>query len=201
MKRWVDKWQVIAVNDAYKVMPWADAMYAADNRWWELRKGTDFKGEKWACHEHEGIHAGSSGNDKRAMADEYGLNIVCGRYGSEFSTDPTYINYGDNSGFQAVNLALLFGCKRIVLVGFDMRGGHFFGDYKDGLHNASDETYAGYAKKFAHAAKHLPADVSIVNATSGSAMKCFPMMSFEDATRTQVQWNDSLHSDGAVVNA
>jgi hypothetical protein len=33
------------------------------------------------------------------------------------------IHYGGNSGFQAINLAVLMGARRIVLTGYDMKPG------------------------------------------------------------------------------
>jgi hypothetical protein len=205
MTRWFDRWRVIAVNDAYKVMPWADAMFACDNHWWEENKTCGgFAGEKWASHEHDNDPSMSAGNDKRAIADKYGINIVRGENGAEFSFDPTLIRYGWNSGFQAVNLALLKGCRQIVLVGFDMRfvdgKSHFFGDHK--VRQSPESAYQNFAGKFAIAAKKLPPDVLIINATPGSAMTCFPMMSLEDACREAVRRrDDSLYRDRAEPHA
>jgi hypothetical protein len=39
-------------------------------------------------------------------------------------------------------------------------------------------SFAGYIQKFEDAAKVLPAHISIVNATPGSALKCFPFVDF-----------------------
>lgn len=205
MTRWLEQWRVIAVNDAYKVMPWADAMFACDNHWWDENKTCEgFAGEKWASHETDNDPSMAAGNDKRVIADKYGINIVRGECGEEFSFDPEFIRYGWNSGFQAVNLALLFGCRQIVLVGFDMRfvdgKSHFFGDHK--LRQSPESAYQNFARKFAIAAEKLPADVKIINATPGSAMKCFPIMSFEDACREAVRrTDDSLHRDRAEPHA
>jgi hypothetical protein len=36
------------VNDAYRRMPYARALYAADAQWWTLHNGCpEFAGEKW----------------------------------------------------------------------------------------------------------------------------------------------------------
>lgn len=211
MARWLHQWRVIAVNDAYRVMPWADAMYACDNHWWLKveRDFSKFQGELWTSHEeinhpHE-VHA----NDAREVIAKFPqVRLVAGRDGSEFSFNPEFIRYGHTSGFQAMNLSLLKGCREIVLVGFDARHvdgkAHFFGDHPTELHTTSDLGYRAHVRHFEHAAKRLPPDVSIINATPGSAIKCFPMMSLEDAIACRGDIRRShgcLHSDRAVARA
>lgn len=186
--RWLG-WRVIAVNDAFKLLPSAEVLYGADNQWWEHHGAqgafAKFLGEKWACHAQENTPQIGT-NDKRDLASRYGLNLLQGRDGDEFSFDPEYIRYGHNSGFQAINLALLFGCTRIVLVGFDMRHvhgqAHFFGDHPRELRTSTDDAYRSFVPRFERAAKKLPKHISIVNATPGSALKCFPMLSLDEAT-------------------
>lgn len=167
---------VVAVNDAYRLLPAADVLYACDPDWWTLHAGCPgFAGEKWSSHE-------LPHNDKRAVAAQYGLRLVPGRDAEEFSRDPGRIHYGSTSGFQALNLALLFGARRVVLVGFDMhskRGRHFFGDHPEPLSNwMRFETVVPF---FRRAAAALSPEVAIVNATPGSALDCFPMMPLEGA--------------------
>lgn len=169
--------RAIAVQDAYRLMPWADVLYGCDRRWWEYHRGAiDFAGERWAS-------VGSTTNDNEAIAEPYRLRLVEGRAGNTFSTDPRRIHYGSNSGFQAVNLAILFGAARIVLIGYDMRivdgKRHFFGDHPRPLINTP--TYRPFVEAFEHAARHLPPGVEIVNATPGSALTCFRSLSIDDA--------------------
>lgn len=188
MKRWIDKWNVIAVNDSYKLAPWADALYGCDNKWWEIH-GNCFEGQKWACHQD------IEGNNKLELAEKLDLNLVSSRDSDEFCTDQRFIHHGSNSGFQAVNLALHFGAKFIVLVGFDMRTvdgkAHFFGTHPDPLGNGDDNTYRKFANAFDTASRKLPKDVTIINATPGSAMKCFPITSINEAIKRydSLYWN------------
>jgi hypothetical protein len=167
--------RVLAVNDAYRRLPWAEVLYACDQEWWNVHQGCpDFAGEKWSSHE-----AGT--NDKLATAERYGLRLVQGRDGEGFSLDPSVIHYGSNGGFQALNLALLMGAKRVLLVGFDMHatnGRHFFGDHPEPLSNyVRYETLVPY---FRRAAALLPRGIEIVNCTPGSALDCFPAARLED---------------------
>lgn len=194
IRRLTDYWKIIAVQDAYKLFPWADMLYGCDDRWW-LEHGdcNGFQNEKWTSVEEDKDSSNYLAK-KAALIDRLGIHCVLGKRGNTFSLDPGLIHYGDNSGFQAVNLALLKGCKRIVLVGFDMRHkdgkAHFFGDHPENLVQAPERFMAGWAQQFANAAKALPPDITIVNATPGSALTCFPMMELDDAL-SSLHWHGS----------
>lgn len=168
---------VIAVNDAYRLFPEAIALYACDAKWWRVHDGCPgFQGEKWSSHDDKN-------NSKYEIAADYGVRLVRGFPGEGLSFDPSVIHYGSNSGFQALNLAILWGASKIILVGYDMRCAngkrHFFGDHSGPLSNAS--RYETFLPAFETAAKQMPEDVRIINATPGSALKCFPMMDLDDA--------------------
>jgi hypothetical protein len=170
-------WHCVAVNDAYRLLPFADVLYACDANWWEWHAGCpEFAGEKWSSHEPRA-------NEKMAQAERYGLSLVPGRSADGFSLDPGVIHYGSNSGFQAINLAILFGATTIVLVGFDMtaagRKRHFFGDHPKPLGNAAK--YEHFIPAFRRAAKTLPAGIEIINCTPDSALDCFPKMPLSEA--------------------
>lgn len=180
-KRWFEGWRVICVNDAYKRFVNADILYGCDERWWEVHSGAPtFRGEKWSSHSDPK----DASNDKRACADKFGLRVVYGRQAIGFSTNPACIHYGHNSGFQAVNLAILKGATRIVLVGFDMRvidgKNHFFGRHPEPLvHN---DNYGSYIQAFKQA---CPPPIPIVNATPDSALDCFPKVTLAQALMRQ----------------
>jgi hypothetical protein len=163
---------VIAVNDAHRRLPFADVLYACDAPWWKFHKGCpEFKGEKWSSHNVDQ----NVRDDKSECARLYGIRIVKGRNADGFSLDPDVIHYGSNSGFQAINLAIHFGCKKIVLVGFDMSGkSHFFGDHPAQLNRST--RYERYITYYEKAAQLMPKHINIVNANEGSALECFPKM-------------------------
>ncbi len=165
---------IIAVNDAYRLLPFATILYACDGAWWDKHNGCPkFDGEKWSSHGEPGA------NDKLEHAKRYGLTLVRGAHGDVFSTDPARIHYGNNSGFQAINLAMLFGASRIVLVGFNMdHRGHFFGAHPRPLRNID---HSKSVMIFTNAWRHLPAGVEVINATPDSKLRGFPRMSLEDA--------------------
>jgi hypothetical protein len=124
------KARVIVVNDCWRMAPWADALYAADLKWWDYHGGVpEFAGEKWTC-------------DKTAAA-KYGLLHVVLVPGEGYSRDRAKIHrLGGNGGGQAANIALLRGAWPVLLLGFDMQptGGkkHWFGDHPKPLDRAQN---------------------------------------------------------------
>lgn len=164
--------RVIAVNDAYRLAPWADVLYACDAKWWRWHKGVpSFQGLKYAL-EHRDIHW-------------LGVQLLkkTGREGLE--RDPSGLRTGHNSGYQAINLAVHLGARRIVLLGYDMGHGpnkptHFFGDHPHAIRTVSD--YQTFARHFALLVEPLrAAGVEIVNCSRRTALTCFPRQSLEQA--------------------
>jgi len=189
--RWFDGWHVIAVNDAFKLLSYADILYGADIGWWRLQDLSKFHGARWSCHSR------STGfcDDKSEVYRALSLRLVEAREGRGFSADPQFIHYGvqSNSGFHAVNLALLIGAPRVVLVGFDMRRvdgkSHFFGDHPAAIRRQTED-YNGFVQAF-------PADSRIVNATPESALKVYAQVELDDA----LEWDGYVHRDGSVASA
>lgn len=178
-------------------MPWADKLYGCDPKWWETYDGVPaFKGEKWSTHENESDGVGHT-NSKDDIADDFELNLVRGRAGAGFSFDPSIIHYGSNSGFQALNMAILLASDYIVMVGYDMRHignkGHFFGEHPAPLFN--QDNYEKWVPIFDKAAETMRDDVTIINATPKSAIRCFPMMELDEAIA-----NYSLHRNRPVAD-
>lgn len=165
---------VVAVSDAYRLMPWAPVMHSADTDWWKVHNGCpDFAGEKWTLRKEY--------NDQ-AVIEKYGLKAIHERHSNGFSLNQHWVMSGENSGLQAINLAILMGAARVVLVGFDMRivegRRHFFGDHPAPLRNNDYRKLLGY---FRNAAANMPDGIEVINCTPGSAIAHFPFMSLEDA--------------------
>lgn len=113
---------VIAVNDAYRLAPWSDVLYACDGTWWDhhITRVTGFDHRMWTC--------------STEAAKAYGLRYIGVRGDVKWSGDPSFVAGGGNSGFQALNLAYLWGFREIVLLGFDYKYGpknekHWFGSH------------------------------------------------------------------------
>jgi hypothetical protein len=95
------------------------------------------------------------------------------------SEDPSYIHFGCHSGFQALNVAVHLGAKRILLVGYDCHhngGRHFHSDHPAGWMNA--EAPNMWLPPYRQAAPQLKArGVEVINCSPGSAIESFPMSS------------------------
>lgn len=165
---------IIAIKEASLRIPTADVLYACDAHHWKRYEGyPNFRGEKWSSH------SSRSYDNKLEVAEKYSLRLVRGVAGKTFSVDPSFIHYGNSTGFQAIGLAIHWMRKpgRIVLVGFDMRGEYFFGHHPRGRALAN---FGPYMPFFETAAKSLPEGVEIVNCSPNTALECFPKMLLED---------------------
>jgi hypothetical protein len=157
---------VIAVNDAYTLAPWADVFYAADGKWW----GWHYKAVKQLSGLKYSIDARSG---------QYpGVQVLRNLGEDGLSDDPTGVRTGKNSGYQAVNLAVLFGANRIILLGYDMQGGHFFGKHPD----KSGPPFLLLHRKWPTIVEPLKqAGVTVVNCTRTTAVRVFPRLPLEAA--------------------
>lgn len=164
---------VIAVNDAYRLLPFARTLYAADTDWWVIHNGCpDFQGEKLTCL------TGKGPKPRHGVIEKYGLSTIQGKLGGGFSMDPSYIHFGSNSTFQAVNVALHRGAGLVILVGADMHGTHFFGKHPKPLRDTRN--YKTFIYRFTDASK-INKDIRIINATPGSHLSCYPIMTLAEA--------------------
>lgn len=159
--------RILAVNDGVDRAPWADALYAAEEKWWTWNQGS-LPRYKFTVSE--------------PAAMRYSLQFVKPQQEAGLCLDPDGIAHGGHSGYGAVNIAYHLGAKRIVLLGYDMQPGpegqhHFFGDHPDGSHLA----YASRLKLWPalDAALHAQG-VELFNATRQTALTCIPCVQLED---------------------
>lgn len=170
------KVRVIAINDAYRLAPWADALYATDAQWWRWHHGVpDFRGAKWSMN-----HTRWRGVD--VTYPDVQLLRNTGPAGLE--PDPTGLKNGRNSGYAAINLAVHYGATRIVLLGYDMQphGGksHFFGEHP----NRSQSPYAQFRRNFHTLIKPLEKrKISVINCTRETLLTAFPCAPLRDVVR------------------
>lgn len=168
-----NKARVLVVNDCYKLAPWADALYACDPTWWDVHEGApDFQGQRWTSN--------------RKASVKWNLNWICGDHRPGLALDGGLIHYGHNSGYQALNLAVLFGAKKIILLGYDMQRtngkDHWFGKHPEGLRNSSP--YKQFAKAFKSTVPDLErAEVTVVNCTRETALECYPKAELRNTLR------------------
>lgn len=180
----------MAVNSSWRLCPWADVLYACDFSWWHYNKGVpDFKGLKVSQHARV---------PKNYPDIKLVQTVRSHDRGGHIQTERGKIGWGPSSGFQAVNLAVQFGTKHIVLVGFDMRldlGLHWHGPHETsrivgkkreqtGLHNPHMGQVARWRKILDEAKPSIDAlGVKVINASPVSALKSYPKMTLEEALR------------------
>ena len=147
--------QVIVTNTTYQLCPWADIVYAMDRAWWD-RYIDDVK--------------------KNFQGKMFTLAKKC--HDVEVAQIETY----QNSGAGALALAAKIGAKKLIMLGYDCKyvdgKKHWHGDHPKGLGNA------GSVKKWPAQFDHIAvkyAKLNIVNCTRSTALKCFPLLSLEQA--------------------
>jgi hypothetical protein len=163
------KGRVYAVKEAHILAPWADVLYCADEDWWALKQGVPgFAGEKWTVSPD--------------AARQYRLNYVEGSADIEWGHTPELIAYGGNSGFQALNLAVVQGASKVVLLGYDygLRAGkkHWFDGTKH-ERTSRPSHYHEWLPRIHAAAKHIK--IPVINCSLESAIECFPKMTVREA--------------------
>lgn len=166
-------------------MPSADILYACDTQWWRSAEGRrayrDFTGLKVRAINHERgeecICRGEMPELRIVEVDTRHDRILTGAFG--------VLGYGGNSGFQAINLAVQLGARRLILAGFDMQmknGVHWHGVHPRGLNNPAAGNVNRWRRVLDAAAAPLAAaGVEVVNATRFTALKGFPRMKLRDA--------------------
>ncbi len=181
--------RVITINDSWIYYPKADVFYFCDPRWWTEQYGANCRSVDGTVTFRELL---ASGFWVRGTCDEVSCDprlhelAFTGQVGLE--RKPDGLRHGSNSGYQAIGLARHFGAKRIVLLGYDMRvvNGRTHG------HNGSRNPAAVFAQTLKHSmlpffpllVKPLREEgIEVVNATPGSALRCWPLTSLEEAVR------------------
>lgn len=160
---------VIAVNDAYRLAPWAEVLYACDDKWW-----------RW--HPDARTCAGR----KFALAPWRGptlpeVTVLQNTGVTGLATTPGALKNGRNSGYQAINLAVHLGARRILLLGYDLQYGangqsHWFGEHPDGA-KPPVQTFLPHFKTLVAPLAAL--GVEVINCSRQTALTCFPQQALE----------------------
>jgi len=144
---------LVAVSDAYRIAPWAEALVSADAAWWKAHPDAlQFAGKRFGIlHDFQGV----KGVEKVTAAS------------------------GTNSGLLGIMVAVQLGAKKIILLGFDMHspGTHFFGRHPAPLKSTPPARMEVFKRQFAN---YMPRGVSIINCTPNSALNCYPKDSLEN---------------------
>lgn len=142
------------VSSAFPLAPWADFIASTDAAWWrKYPEALRLPVLKYTMHEVRGV--------ERVRVAGY-VSV--------------------NSGVLALECAKRLGATRVLLLGVDMHGTHFFGKYTNGLSNTTDQRRRMHLAQYARWAKRNQ-DIQVINCTEGSALTCFPKASLDDALR------------------
>lgn len=169
---------VFAVKSTWRLAAWADALYACDRSWWIANDGVpDFRGLKFSpspivCSVYSDVTKVRLKARAAILTDEVGT-IGCGLRSG-----------GGHSGFQAINLAVQFGAKRILLVGFDMtlaNGAHWTDDYRGVAPPDANRVESWRVAMDGCAAQFRDLGIEVVNCATASALTAYPKVPLNEA--------------------
>lgn len=187
--READRLRVIAINDSYLLAPWADVHYAADAKWhrWHTQgiekpllglRAEDVR-VRWAAFMGQRCTIETTVS---AVPDS--VHVLRCIHGFGLSNDPERLVTGKHGGFQCVNIPILAGAKKLLLLGFDARNGadgqkHWHGDHPV---SSGDGIYAEMRRAFSAAEKAIAeTGVEVLNCSPTSAIDSFPKVRVEEA--------------------
>lgn len=155
-----DTRRVLVTNLTFRLVPWADVLYAMDRAWWSVYAKEvvrDFQGKRFSrCNGIRGV-----------------TRIQVGTVGS-------------HSGADAIRVAARFGARKIILLGYDAKHSkgraHWHADYRGGrLGNAA--SVKKWPSQLRRVAREVKAE--ILNASRETAVDAFPRVDLEDALRCE----------------
>ena len=145
--------RVIAVNNAFEFAPWADALAANDYAWWrENPKAEQFAGRKFSTNRVRGV--------ERVETYRAIQSSTC-------------------SGVLALEVAKQLGATRVLLLGADFHGSHYFGEYGPNLKNTTEDRRQVHASQFKVWSRLNPS-IEVINCTPGSKLGCFAKVELSD---------------------
>lgn len=162
--------RVLAVNNAYHLGGWIEAMFYGDCRW--LAEHVDGLGQ------FVGLKMTTCPNHDSILGRSLAIHVLDRKRGDGIYHKPDGVFWNKSSGACAINIAATLGAKRIVLLGFDMRqiDGHN-NWHADHPTKKDHNPYARFLAPFPAIARDLATlGIECVNATPGSALTVFPIV-------------------------
>ena len=173
---------VVAVNDAIRLVPWANVLYSSDRRWWAV------VGPSSTVQAYTGVKVsiGWRPGDASPIPKHPDVQVLVNTGDEGLELDPGGLRTGRHSGYAAINLAVHLGARRILLLGYSLGrvGGraHFFGAHPAVLHQTTDAQYAQFRQAYLTLAPALQqAGVEVLNCTPSSHLHTFPNVPLADA--------------------
>lgn len=187
-----DRMRVVAIKEnAERLAPWADVVYGCDLAWWRNVQGLP---------KYRGLKVSVTKAVATSFPDIRIPKIVA--HHDQLMLKPAdagTIGSGGNSGFQALNLVLQWGARRVLLIGFDLNdhyGLHWYGRNEgQGRTNPGEWNFQRWRKAFASAAQQLHGTgIEVLNASEFTSLTCFPKVTLEQAL-TKWELHEAHHLD------
>lgn len=182
----LDKVKVIGCNDAYRVFPTLDILYAADTKWWEVHYDNIVKTST------PKLKMGANANKLDVFAKGKGIYAIKGESQYSLSYDPHKLHWGGNSGFQIFNIAFLLGATKFFMLGYDMgrvnNKGHWFGEHPTSLRTTKPEAFGRWARAYSNPkdVQHFKENgLKVYNCSLVSSIDEFEKVSFRDAVEKE----------------
>ncbi len=167
--RAADRVRVVSVSNAWKFTAgWADAYFAADRRYWRAYLGAMLK----AGVPRERI---ATCCNVSAKVDRLTFMRAENRPGLG-----TYqLATGGNSGWMGINLAFLYGSRRIYVLGLDMQRGPKGESHVDGDHVKTCNVTLNFGEWLHRIEKYAAPQLkqhgaTVINCSRATALKCWP---------------------------
>ena len=181
--------KVIGVNDAYKDFP-CHLAYWKDCNWYTQLAWKD-RPELGINQDVLKYFIGLKVTSCQNFLDEPDIHVLRRGRRDHLERDPNFITHCGHAGAEALALAIMLGCRTILLAGFDMRA-------PDGKHNYHDNhtreiPESIYEDYFVTPFEALATDaeklgVTIFNCTIGSALDTFHIVPMDEV----------LNADGSL---
>lgn len=171
--READRIRVVSVSNAWKLCsPWADVYFAGDRRYWieymqpMLRAGVPKDRIATCCN-------------VTAKLEQVRYHRAANRPG----LGTHELHTGGNSGWMGLNLAFLYGARRIFLLGFDMQLGPADEKHFDGAHPRRCDVPLNFSEWLHRMRKAAPEleqrGCRVINCSRRTAIDCFPRSTVE----------------------
>ncbi len=162
----LDGKHIVAVNNAYRLFPEAEALYFMDAVWynWHAAELMSFKGFMYTT--------------ARQLKDKTRLKHLKSDQKKGIDGRVDYIVRGSSSGYGGISVAIAYGVKEVILLGFDMckdeEGNHNY--HNDHRRPVKDTIYED-THILAFPSLVTPCaqkEITIINCNLNSAIDCFP---------------------------
>lgn len=167
--------KVAVVNNNFRLAPWADLLYAADARWWDIYPDSK---------KFEGIKVTSDPQTAKVHKINF-INLL----GVDEEKDPScrkinlepkgLIGRGGNSAFHLINISVQAGSRKLIWVGTDFCGKHWHEDHpKPLIPSPQEKTLNRWRVWLDDQSEVLQrAGVSVVVASAISTLTAYPKVS------------------------